>query len=71
ERNQSIVLDRNPHFSGPAPALKQVVIRVMGEVSARRLQLVNGDADIIEQVPVDQAEALKKDPSIVVESNPS
>lgn len=71
ERNQSIVLDRNRHFSGPAPALKQVVIRVMGEVSARRLQLVNGDADIIEQVPVDQAEALKKDPSIVVESNPS
>ncbi|SDP36171.1 ABC transporter substrate-binding protein [Phyllobacterium sp. OV277] len=71
ERNQSIVLDRNAHFSGPAPSLRQVIIRVMGEVSARRLQLVNGDADIIEQVPVDQAEALKKEPAIVVESNPS
>ncbi|WP_290687334.1 MULTISPECIES: ABC transporter substrate-binding protein [unclassified Haematobacter] len=71
ERNQTITLDRNEHYGGPAPALKQVLIRIVGDVSARRLQLANGDADIIEQVPLDQAEALQKDPSIVVESNPS
>jgi peptide/nickel transport system substrate-binding protein len=47
------------------------VVRTVGEISARRLQLVNGDADIIEQVPVDQAAALKGDSNIVVESNPS
>ncbi|BAB52917.1 MULTISPECIES: ABC transporter substrate-binding protein [Mesorhizobium] len=71
ERNQSVVLDRNEHYAGSTPALKQIVVRTVGEISARRLQLVNGDADIIEQVPVDQAAALKGDPNIVVESNPS
>jgi len=71
ERNESIVLDRNEHYAGTKPALKQVVIRIVGDVSARRLQLTNGDADIIEQIPLDQAEALQKDASVVVESNPS
>lgn len=71
ERNQSIILDLNEHYGGPKPALKQVVMRIVGEISARRLQLENGDADIIEQIPLDQAEALKKNTSIVVESNPS
>lgn len=71
ERSQSVVLDRNEHFAGPTPALKQIVVRTVGEISARRLQLVNGDADIVEQLPVDQAAALKGDPNIVVESNPS
>jgi peptide/nickel transport system substrate-binding protein len=40
-------------------------------VSARRLQLTSGDADIIEQIPLDQAGALGRDSTVVVESNPS
>lgn len=71
ERNQSTVLERNSHYAGPAPAFKQVVVRIVGDISARRLQLLNGDADIIEQVPVEQAEALGKEAAVVVESNPS
>ncbi|MDM7852541.1 ABC transporter substrate-binding protein [Pseudochrobactrum kiredjianiae] len=71
ERNQSIVLERNEHYNGAEPALKQVVMQIVGDVSGRRLKLVSGDADIIEQIPLDQAEALAKDPSVVVESNPS
>ncbi|MBB6486188.1 ABC transporter substrate-binding protein [Rhizobium lusitanum] len=71
ERNQSVFLDRNEHYAGTKPALNQVVIRVVGDISARRLQLTSGDADIIEQIPPDQADALRKDSSVVVESNPS
>jgi len=71
ERNQSIVLDRNEHYNGPTPAIKQVVMQIVGDVSGRRLKLVSGDADIIEQIPLDQAESLAKDASVVVESNPS
>lgn len=71
ERNQSITLDLNEHFGGPSPALKRIVVRAIGEISTRRLQLINGDADIIEQIPFDQIEALRQNPALVIESNPS
>jgi len=71
ERNQTIILDRNPHYAGPEPALKRIVFKIVRETSARRLQLENGDVDLIEQVPVDQAEAMKSNKDLVVESNPS
>jgi hypothetical protein len=46
----------NPHYAGKAPAFKQVIFKIVREMSSRRLQLENGDADLIDQVPVDQAE---------------
>lgn len=71
ERNQTIILDRNPNYAGAAPALKRIVFKIVRESSARRLQIEHGDVDIIEQVPVDQAEAMKDNAAVVVESNPS
>lgn len=71
ERNQQIVMDANPHYGGPKPALNRIVFKIIREVSARRLQLENGDVDIIEQVPVDQAKAMADNADVVVESNPS
>ena len=71
ERNQQITLDANPHYSGKAPAFKQVVFKIVREMSSRRLQLENGDADLIDQVPVDQAEAMKANPAVSIQSNPS
>ncbi|TIT48344.1 MAG: ABC transporter substrate-binding protein, partial [Mesorhizobium sp.] len=52
ERNQQITLDPNPHYAGKAPAFKQVIFKIVREMSSRRLQLENGDADLIDQVPV-------------------
>jgi len=71
ERNQSIILDRNSNYTGPAPKLQRIVIKIVRELSARRLQLEHGDADIIEPVPIDQADAMKGNPKLVVESHPS
>ncbi|TIT38324.1 MAG: ABC transporter substrate-binding protein [Mesorhizobium sp.] len=71
ERNQQITLDPNPHYAGKAPAFKQVIFKIVREMSSRRLQLENGDADLIDQVPVDQAEAMKSSAGVVIESNPS
>jgi peptide/nickel transport system substrate-binding protein len=71
ERNQSIVLDKNPSYVGPAPKLSRIVVKIVRELSARRLQVEHGDADIIDTVPVDQAIAMKDNPKLVVESNPS
>ena len=70
ERNQQIVMDANPHYTGK-PALRQVIFKIVREMASRRLQLENGDADLIEQVPVDQADAMKANPAVAIESNPS
>lgn len=71
ERNQQIVMDANPHYGGAEPALKHVIFKIIREVSSRRLQLENGDVDLIETLPVDQAEAMQGAPGVVIESNPS
>lgn len=71
ERNQEIDLDLNPHYGGSKPALSKVVFKIVREVSSRRLQLENGDVDLIDQVPADQAETLKANKAIDVQSNPS
>jgi peptide/nickel transport system substrate-binding protein len=71
EKGQSIVMEPNPHYAGTAPALKKVVIRLIKEASARRLQVEKGDLDIAEHIPLDQLEALKGKPGIRIEDNPS
>ena len=71
EKGQSIVMETNPHYAGPAPALKKVIIKLVKEASARRLQLEKGDLDIAEHIPLDQLEALKGRPGIQIEDHPS
>jgi peptide/nickel transport system substrate-binding protein len=71
ERNQTIALDKNPNYAGPAPKLSRIVIKIVRELSGRRLQIEHGDADIIETGPIDQGAVMKDNPKLVVESNPS
>src|SRR5882672_4400305 len=53
EKDQQIVMEPNPHYAGKAPSFKKVVIRIIKESSARRLQLEKGDVDIAEDLPID------------------
>lgn len=71
EKGQSLVLETNPHYGGEKPALSKVIIKMIGEASARRLQLVSGDVDIAESLPVDQLDAISANPDIEVQSHPS
>jgi len=70
-KGQSLTLVPNPYFAGPKPALKSVVVKIIGEPSVRRLQLEHGDLDIIEDMPEDQLTALASKPGIVVKDFPS
>ena len=70
EKSQQIVMTPNPHWSQPL-AFKQIVIRIIKEASARRLQLEKGDLDLIEDVPVDQLKALGAAPGVKVVDEPS
>lgn len=71
EKGQSLVLEPNPHFAGPKVAFSKVRIKIVGEASARRLQLENGDLDIAEDLPGDQLTAMKTKAGVKVEEFPS
>ncbi|MBA6143250.1 ABC transporter substrate-binding protein [Pseudomonas juntendi] len=71
QKGQSLTLEPNPHYSGKAPSLKKVVVRIIAEPSVRRLQLEQGDLDIIEDVPEDQVQALAKEKGYVTTAYPS
>ena len=71
DRGQSLILEKNPHYGGDEPALERVVFRVVPESSARRLQLENGDLDIVNMLPVDQIEALQSKDDLVIQEVPS
>ena len=66
EKSQQITMEPNPHWGGPKPFFKQIVIKIIKEASARRLQLEKGDLDIAEDIPVDQLAALQKTEGITV-----
>lgn len=70
EKSQQIVMTPNPHWAGQL-AFKKIVIRIIKDASARRLQLEKGDLDLIEDVPVDQLKALAAAPGVKVVDEPS
>jgi len=71
EKGQAITLEPNPHYAEGKLALSKVRIKIIGDASARRLQLENGDLDIAEDLPTDQLLAMKSKPGIKVEEFPS
>jgi len=70
-KGQSLTLEQNPYYGGKKPALKKMVVRIIGEAASRRLQLESGDLDIVETLPVDQMAEVAKKPDLVVAQNPS
>ena len=70
EKGQQIVLEPNPHYAGKV-GFKKVIIRIVEEASARRLQLEKGDLDIAEDIPIDQLKALEKVAGVKVVDEPS
>lgn len=71
EKGQAIQLERNPHYGGEKPALDKVLLKIIPDASAQRLQLQNGDLDIVAKLPVDQIESLKGKPGVHFEKVPS
>jgi peptide/nickel transport system substrate-binding protein len=61
QKDQRIVLERNPDWWGPTVAFEKVIFRPIGETSTRILALKNGEADVIVNVPPDNAPDVDKD----------
>ncbi len=66
--NEAVVLERNPNYGGPAPAMARAIYRHIPEAATQRLLLEQGDIDIARNVSAEDIDALSANPDIVVES---
>lgn len=69
EKGQQIVMEPNPHYIGK-PALNKVVIRIIKDATARRLQLEKGDLDLVEDLPADQLDSLNGTEGVAIVDEP-
>jgi peptide/nickel transport system substrate-binding protein len=70
--SERIVLERNPHYHGPAPLMPRVEIRTVRDANARALMLVGGSADLAQNaLRLDLVDAVAGRARIRVASGPS
>lgn len=58
-RGERVTLEVNPNYWGPKPAIERVIFKAAPEASARVAMLQAGQADIIVNVPVEQAKIIE------------
>jgi peptide/nickel transport system substrate-binding protein len=66
ESGSKITVERNPDYWGTAPYLDKIVLRGIGEPTARAVALQTGEVDFINDVAPDQIDALRKNADIDV-----
>ncbi len=64
----SAVLERFDDYWGELPVVEEIRYRVIPELAARTTALINGEVDLITQVPPDQADSLARQAGVVVKS---
>ena len=71
EKDQKVVLEKNPDYYGEVPQIDQLVFRVIPEAADRVAALQAGEVDIICKIPTTQAEYLESLDGISVVGQPS
>lgn len=64
EPGTQVVLKANDNYYGGKPAYKQITFKYVGDASSRIAALKSGQADVIDAVPVEQADDLKSSPNV-------
>jgi len=67
---REFVFVRNPHYRGPAPAVERARFEVVPDGRARAERMLQGTADIADQLPLEEIERLAASPGVVVRSGP-
>jgi peptide/nickel transport system substrate-binding protein len=70
EPGRGFVLARNPHFRGPAAAYQRARFEVVPDSEERVAKLLRGEADVIDQVPLEWLERLRRREDLTVVSGP-
>jgi peptide/nickel transport system substrate-binding protein len=71
ERNNQIVMERNPNYWGTKAPFARVIIRNFSDSSAELLALQRGDIDVAQGLNADQLATVQSDPTINVSSTES
>lgn len=67
--NEVVVLERNPNYWGPAPAMARAIYRHIPEPATERLLLEKGDIDVARKLGPDEIKALEGNPDIKIQKN--
>lgn len=70
-KQEEVVLEANPDYWRGAPQIQQVIFRPVPEAATRISQIQTGQADIAVNIPANQVEALRNDPSVKIVDVPS
>ena len=66
-RDGNLVMTRNDDYWGPKAAIKEIVLKKVGEDAARLAGLLAGQGDVINNVPVEELARLDKHPRVRAE----
>src|SRR5581483_7534179 len=67
QRDGNLVMTRNDDYWGPKAAIKEIVLKKVGEDAARLAGLLAGQGDVINNVPVEEIARLDKHPRVRTE----
>lgn len=69
--NERVVIERNPEYYGPPPAMETFIYRPVPEGGARAIEVEAGNADIATGIPPEVADRLRANPRVKLEVIPS
>ncbi|TYO89073.1 ABC transporter substrate-binding protein [Oceanicella actignis] len=64
--NESVLMDLNPHYHGPRPAMERVIVQHIQESATQRLLLSRGDIDVARNLSPEDVAGLRDDPDVKV-----
>lgn len=67
---REFVFDRNEYYRGPAPAFPRARFTVVGDGRERVERVLRGEADVADQIPLDELPRLSADPRVTVRAAP-
>jgi len=65
--NEVVVLERNPNYWGPAPAMARAIYRHIPEPATERLLLEKGDIDVARRLGPEEIKAVSANPDVKIE----
>jgi peptide/nickel transport system substrate-binding protein len=71
ERNIGFTLERNERYWGPRPAIGRVRFEIVPDAEDRIARLVSGRVDVVDELPLERADALRAGKGIRVYAAPS
>ena len=68
--NETVVMERNPNYSGDAPPMARVIYRHIPEGATQRLLLEQGDIDIARSLGAEEIDAVRANPDLKIMEGP-